>query len=156
MSDFYLKEEVTRGLEREGSTLSGVNAKCYWEELKDNSSSNDASHFNSSSIIQPPRMTDTMRNQNFNKFSILPPIDASSTSKQHYKGDATMDRSSACSSATSEISRTRSCRGVCVRLNIEAASLLPLAFRYVCNFSEAFQNGENGLTNRDSFFVEDA
>ena len=42
-----------------------------------------------------------------------------------------MDRSSACSSATSEISRTRSCRGVCVRLNIEAASLLPLAFRYV-------------------------
>ena len=124
-----LQDEVTRGLEREGSTLSGVNAKCYWEELKDNSSSNDVSHFNSSSIIQPARMTDQMKNQNFNKFSILPPIDASCTSKQHYKGEATMDRSSACSSATSEISRTRSCRGVCVRLNIEAASLLPLAFR---------------------------
>ena len=128
---FHFKEEVTRGLEREGSTLSGVNAKCYWEELKDKNNSNDTNYSNSSSIIQPPRMIDAMRNQNFNKFSILPPIDSSNMSKQHYKGEATMDRSSACSSATSEISRTRSCRGVCVRLNIEAASLLPLAFRYV-------------------------
>ena len=127
----FFKEEVTRGLEREGSTLSGVNAKCYWEELKDKNSSNETNYSNSSSIIQPPRMIDAMRNQNFNKFSILPPIDSSTMSRQHYKGEATMDRSSACSSATSEISRTRSCRGVCVRLNIEAASLLPLAFRCV-------------------------
>lgn len=119
---------MTQGLEREGSTLSGVNAKCYWEELKDKCNSIDTNS-NSSPIIQPPRMIDAMRNQNFNKFSILPPIDVRNTSKQHHKGET--DRSSACSSATSEINRTHSCRGVCVRLNIEAACLLPLAFRYV-------------------------
>ena len=72
---------------------------------------------------------DARRNQELNKFSILPPIDLNCAPKQHFKGETAMDRNSACSSATSEISRTRSCRGVCVRLNLEAASLLPLAFR---------------------------
>lgn len=142
-----IQEEVTRGLEREGSTLSGVNAKCYWEELKDNrSNSNDPGYNVSSSIIQAPRMTDATRNHHFNKFAILPPIDATSTfPKQHYKSEAPLERSSACSSATSEISRTRSCRGVCVRLNIEAATLLPLAFRCVSSNNGKTQAQDFGL-----------
>lgn len=128
---YVIQEEVTRGLEREGSNLSGVNAKCYWEEMKGANDSNAQgcdTNF-TSPIIQPPRLLDARRSHEFNKFFVLPPIDGSGGSKQHVKGEPTIDRNSACSSATSEISRTRSCRGVCVRLNLEAASLLPLAFR---------------------------
>ena len=123
---------MTRGLEREGSNLSGVNAKCYWEEIKggnENIARGNDTNYNPP-IIQPPRLVEARRAHELNKFAVLPAIDSNSGGfKQHFKGEGMVDRTSACSSATSEITRTRSCRGVCIRLNVEAASLLPLAFR---------------------------
>ena len=65
------------------------------------------------------------------RFPVLPPIRTGSsvTPKRSPVDGVTPDRRSACSSVVSEISRTRTLRGIHLRFGLEAAMLLPLALR---------------------------
>lgn len=65
------------------------------------------------------------------RFPVLPPIRAGSSAmpKRPPADGMAPERRSACSSVASEISRTRTLRGIHLRFGLEAAMLLPLALR---------------------------
>ena len=118
---------VTTGIEKDGSNLSGVSAKCWWEENFVNNSASQHTGF-------PPGSSHdalTGRDLATRTFPVLPPIrTGSSVTPKRLPGDAVAsERRSACSSVVSEISRTRTLRGIHLRFGLEAAMLLPLALR---------------------------
>lgn len=112
---------MTTGIKKEGSNLSGVSAKCWWEENYVNNSTSQHTGF------PPGSSHDTLTGKDVaTRFPVLPPIrSGSSIQPKRISGD---ERRSACSSV-SEISRTRTLRGVHLRFGLEAAMLLPLALR---------------------------
>lgn len=120
------QETVTTGIEKEGSNLSGVSAKCSWEENLVNNSSSQHTGF------PPGSSHDALTGRDLpTRFPILPPIrTGSSVAPKRPAGDGLASERSACSSVVSEISRTRTLRGIHVRFGLEAAMLLPLALRW--------------------------
>ena len=64
------------------------------------------------------------------RFPVLPPISFHSPTATRSR-EISSERQSSCSSVSSEIVRTRTLRGVHLRLTLEAAELLPLAIRCV-------------------------
>ena len=120
------QETVTNGIEKEGSNLSGVSAKCWWEE---NFVNNSASQYTG---FPPGSSHDMQSGKDLNtRFPVLPPIHTgSSFTPKRASGDGMASEGrSACSSVVSEISRTRTLRGIHLRFGLEAAMLLPLALR---------------------------
>lgn len=120
------QEKVTTGIKKEGSNLSGVSAKCWWEE---NYVSNSISQHTG---FPPGSSHDALTGKDVGtRFPVLPPIHSgSSLNPKMEAGDGiSSERKSACSSVVSEISRTRTLRGVHLRFGLEAAMLLPLALR---------------------------
>jgi len=105
---------VSSGIKKEGSNLSGVYAKCWWEENFINNSPGHHTGFAPGASHDAMIVRDVAA-----RFPVLPPINSGSA----------LERRSACSSVLSEISRTRTLRGVHLRFGLEAAMLLPLAMR---------------------------
>lgn len=105
---------MSSGIKKEGSNLSGVYAKCWWEENFINNSPGHHTGFPPGSSHDGMIVRDVAA-----RFPVLPPINSGSA----------LERRSACSSVLSEISRTRTLRGVHLRFGLEAAMLLPLAMR---------------------------
>ncbi|XP_068746671.1 suppressor of fused homolog [Montipora capricornis] len=131
-----LQEIVGTGIKREGSNLSGVSVKCWWEEHYVNTSmSGEHGGFPSGSYQDSHTGKDVAT-----RFPVLPPIPSgSSLMPKKEMGDGTSsDRKSACSSVVSEISRTRTLRAVHLRFGFEAAMLLPLALRGRLNHGRHF------------------
>lgn len=129
-----LRETVTNGIEKEGSNLSGVSAKCWWEESFVNNSTSQQTSFSYGSSNE----TQTGKDLN-TRFPVLPPIRSGSSFTSHKATDGvTTERRSACSSVVSEISRTRTLRGIHLRFGLEAAMLLPLALRGRLNHGRHF------------------
>lgn len=130
-----LQERVTTGIKRDGSNLSGVSAKCWWEETYVNTSNSQHTGF------PPGSSHDALTGKDVGtRYSVLPPIRAgSSLPPKRESGDGVLsERRSACSSVVSEISRTRTLRGVHLRFGLEAAMLLPLALRGRLNHGRHF------------------
>ena len=123
-----IKQEIVRtGIKREGSNLSGVSVKCWWEEhYVNNSISGEHGGFPSGSYQDSHTGKDVAT-----RFPVLPPIPSGSSlmPKKEMGDGMSSDRKSACSSVVSEISRTRTLRAVHLRFGFEAAMLLPLALR---------------------------
>lgn len=118
-----LQERVSSGIKKEGSNLSGVHAKCWWEENFINNSPGHHAGFPAGSSHDAMIVRDVAA-----RFPVLPPINSGSA----------LERRSACSSVLSEISRTRTLRGVHLRFGLEAAMLLPLAMRGRLNHGRHF------------------
>lgn len=120
-----LQEIVQTGIKQEGSNLSGVSAKCWWEENYINNSISQHAGF------PPGSSHDALTGKDVNtRFPVLPPIRAGPSFPKRESSDGVLsERRSACSSVASEISRTRTLRGVHLRFGLEAALLLPLALR---------------------------
>lgn len=113
------------GIKTEGSNLSGVCVKCFWEESYVNNSVSQPAGFPLGSTQDAHSRKDLGT-----RFHVLPPIPGSSLMPKRELGDGTLPgRMSACSSVVSEMSRTRTLRGVHLRFGFEAAMLLPLALR---------------------------
>ena len=120
------QERVTTGIKRGGSNLSGVSAKCWWEENFVNNSGSQHTGF------PPGSSHDVLTGKDVGtRFPVLPPINSGSSlpPKRGAIDGMSSDGRSACSSVVSEISRTRTLRGVHLRFGLEAAMLLPLALR---------------------------
>lgn len=99
--------------------------KCFWEESYVNNSVSQPAGFPLGSTQDAHSRKDLGT-----RFHVLPPIAGSSLMPKRELGDGTLPgRMSACSSVVSEMSRTRTLRGVHLRFGFEAAMLLPLALR---------------------------
>ena len=120
----FLQEIVANGIEKDGSNLSGVSVKCWWEEFVPDRSS--ALNYSSGSSQETHSATKDLGT----RFSVLPPIRHSSSISLNRPKDSSSDRNSTCSSVASEIVRTRTLKGAHLRLGLDAALLLPLAIRY--------------------------
>ena len=118
-----LQETVTAGIQKEGSNLSGVSAKCWWEENVIGSS--PTWH-----TVHPTCFShDSFTGKDVGtRFPVLPPISAGTSTMQNRTEDGRSEGQSACGSV-SDITRTGSLRGIHLRFGLEAAMLLPLALR---------------------------
>lgn len=129
-----LQDVVRTGIKTEGSNLSGVCVKCFWEESYVNNSVSQPAGFPLGSTQDAHSRKDLGT-----RFHVLPPISGSSLMPKRELGDGTLPgRMSACSSVVSEMSRTRTLRGVHLRFGFEAAMLLPLALRGRLNHGRHF------------------
>ncbi|XP_031573506.1 suppressor of fused homolog [Actinia tenebrosa] len=127
----HLQESVSLGIEKEGSSLSGVAAKCWWEAYAPDRSfprpSSENPNFGRNISPQGTKDLGT-------RFKVLPAIGGGGGSKFKVDShgrlkDSSYDRESSCASAVSEIVRTRTLCGVHLRFGYEAAMLLTLAIR---------------------------
>ncbi|XP_042192628.1 suppressor of fused homolog isoform X2 [Callorhinchus milii] len=143
-SDPHLQERVDKGIETDGSNLSGVSAKCAWEDLSHPPEDEDDSR----SIyleMQPRRLSDKdteqirevlRRGLEMNTKPVLPPI--SSQKPQQHNGmnhDRAQNRKDSLESESSaaivphELIRTRQLESVHLKFNQESGTLIPLSLR---------------------------
>uniref|UniRef100_A0A8C9TD00 Suppressor of fused homolog n=1 Tax=Scleropages formosus TaxID=113540 RepID=A0A8C9TD00_SCLFO len=136
--DPHLQERVDKGIESEGSNLSGVSAKCAWDDLSHPPEDEDDSR----SICigsQPRRLSDKdteqirealRRGLELNGKAVLPPI-----SSQRQNHDRPQSRKNSLESESStaivphELVRTRQLESVHLKFNQESGTLLPLCLR---------------------------
>uniref|UniRef100_A0A8C5GSQ4 Suppressor of fused homolog n=1 Tax=Gouania willdenowi TaxID=441366 RepID=A0A8C5GSQ4_GOUWI len=158
--DPHLQQEaVDRGIETEGSNLSGVSAKCVWDDL----SCPPEDEEDSRSICigsQPRRLSnkdteqirETLRKGlEFNSKTALPPI--SSQKQSHERPQSRKDSLESESSSAivpHELVRTRQLESVHLKFNQESGTLLPLCLRgrllHGRHFTYKSINGDTAIT----------
>uniref|UniRef100_A0A8C9XYA5 Suppressor of fused homolog n=1 Tax=Sander lucioperca TaxID=283035 RepID=A0A8C9XYA5_SANLU len=153
------QERVDQGIEAEGSNLSGVSAKCVWDDL----SRPPEDEEDSRSICigsQPRRLSDKDTEQiretlrkglEFNSKAALPPI--SSQRQSHERPQSRKDSLESESSAAivpHELVRTRQLESVHLKFNQESGTLLPLCLRgrllHGRHFTYKSINGDTAIT----------
>uniref|UniRef100_A0A8C9V3K6 Suppressor of fused homolog n=1 Tax=Scleropages formosus TaxID=113540 RepID=A0A8C9V3K6_SCLFO len=139
--DPHLQERVDKGIESEGSNLSGVSAKCAWDDLSHPPEDEDDSR----SICigsQPRRLSDKdteqirealRRGLELNGKAVLPPISMLSFYSMSCFSDRSRKNSLESESSTAivphELVRTRQLESVHLKFNQESGTLLPLCLR---------------------------
>uniref|UniRef100_A0A8C2QAH0 Suppressor of fused homolog n=1 Tax=Cyprinus carpio TaxID=7962 RepID=A0A8C2QAH0_CYPCA len=153
------QERVDKGIETDGSNLSGVSAKCAWDDLSRPPEDEDDSR----SICigsQPRRLSDKDTEQirealrkglEINSKSVLPPI-----SSQRHSHDRPQSRKDSLESESSaaivphELVRTRQLESVHLKFNQESGTLLPLCLRgrllHGRHFTYKSINGDTAIT----------
>uniref|UniRef100_A0A452IIG0 Suppressor of fused homolog n=1 Tax=Gopherus agassizii TaxID=38772 RepID=A0A452IIG0_9SAUR len=139
--DPHLQERVDKGIETDGSNLSGVSAKCAWDDLSRPPEDDEDSR----SICigtQPRRLSgkDTeqiretlRRGLEINSKPVLPPINAQRQNGLNY--DRAPSRKDSLESESSaaiiphELIRTRQLESVHLKFNQESGALIPLCLR---------------------------
>lgn len=126
-----MQEAVTQGIEKEGSNLSGVSAKCYWDDIDYPSSGSCSPHSLSSRSLskmlspeenrrlshkEEEEIKATLR-KGLKEMPVLPSI------------KSPLDSQAVVESEPLELHQTKTLDGVHVKFNHEAGSLLPLALR---------------------------
>uniref|UniRef100_A0A8B9HA78 Suppressor of fused homolog n=1 Tax=Astyanax mexicanus TaxID=7994 RepID=A0A8B9HA78_ASTMX len=157
--DPHLQERVDKGIETDGSNLSGVSAKCAWDDLSRPPEDEDDSR----SICigsQPRRLSDKDTEQirealrkglEINSKSVLPPINS-----QRHNQDRPLSRKDSLESESSaaivphELVRTRQLESVHLKFNQESGTLLPLCLRgrllHGRHFTYKSINGDTAIT----------
>ncbi|XP_026134489.1 suppressor of fused homolog isoform X4 [Carassius auratus] len=157
--DPHMQERVDKGIETDGSNLSGVSAKCAWDDLSRPPEDEDDSR----SICigsQPRRLSDKDTEQirealrkglEINSKSVLPPI-----SSQRHSQDRPQSRKGSLESESSaaivphELVRTRQLESVHLKFNQESGTLLPLCLRgrllHGRHFTYKSINGDTAIT----------
>uniref|UniRef100_A0A8C7WQ17 Suppressor of fused homolog n=1 Tax=Oryzias sinensis TaxID=183150 RepID=A0A8C7WQ17_9TELE len=157
--DPHLQERVDQGIETEGSNLSGVSAKCVWDDLSQPPEDEEDSR----SIClgsQPRRLSnkdteqirETLRKGlEFNSKAALPPI--SSQKQSHERAQSRKDSLESESSSAivpHELVRTRQLESVHLKFNQESGTLLPLCLRgrllHGRHFTYKSINGDTAIT----------
>uniref|UniRef100_A0A8C1PBC6 Suppressor of fused homolog n=1 Tax=Cyprinus carpio TaxID=7962 RepID=A0A8C1PBC6_CYPCA len=153
------QERVDKGIETDGSNLSGVSAKCAWDDLSRPPEDEDDSR----SICigsQPRRLSDKDTEQirealrkglEIKSKSVLPPI-----SSQRHSHDRPQSRKDSLESESSaaivphELVRTRQLESVHLKFNQESGTLLPLCLRgrllHGRHFTYKSINGDTAIT----------
>lgn len=153
------QERVDQGIETEGSNLSGVSAKCVWDDL----SRPPEDEEDSRSICigsQPRRLSDKDTEQiretlrkglEFNTKAALPPIN--NQRQSHERPQSRKDSLESESSAAivpHELVRTRQLESVHLKFNQESGTLLPLCLRgrllHGRHFTYKSINGDTAIT----------
>ncbi|XP_051946404.1 suppressor of fused homolog isoform X2 [Xyrauchen texanus] len=169
--DPHLQERVDKGIETDGSNLSGVSAKCAWDDLSRPPEDEDDSR----SICigsQPRRLSDKDTEQirealrkglEINSKSVLPPIssqrhshDRPQQSVGHLQTQQNSSRKDSLESESSaaivphELVRTRQLESVHLKFNQESGTLLPLCLRgrllHGRHFTYKSINGDTAIT----------
>ncbi|KAJ7396636.1 Suppressor of fused like protein [Pitangus sulphuratus] len=151
--DLFKQERVDKGIETDGSNLSGVSAKCAWDDLSRPPEDDEDSR----SICigtQPRRLSgkDTeqiretlRRGLEINSKPVLPPINAQrQNGLNHDRAPSRKDSLESESSAAiipHELIRTRQLESVHLKFNQESGALIPLCLRK--EFGEAERNDLN-------------
>ncbi|XP_076830234.1 suppressor of fused homolog isoform X2 [Brachyhypopomus gauderio] len=158
-TDPHLQDRVDKGIETDGSNLSGVSAKCAWDDLSRPPEDEDDSR----SICigsQPRRLSDKDTEQirealrkglEINSKSVLPPINS-----QRLNQDRPLSRKDSLESEGSaaivphELVRTRQLESVHLKFNQESGTLLPLCLRgrllHGRHFTYKSINGDTAIT----------
>uniref|UniRef100_A0A672GNJ2 Suppressor of fused homolog n=1 Tax=Salarias fasciatus TaxID=181472 RepID=A0A672GNJ2_SALFA len=138
--DPHLQERVDQGIETEGSNLSGVSAKCVWDDL----SRPPEDEEDSRSICigsQPRRLSDKDTEQiretlrkglEFNSKPALPPITMfllHDNTHTHTSRKDSLESDSSAAIVPHELVRTRQLESVHLKFNQESGTLLPLCLR---------------------------
>uniref|UniRef100_A0A669EW47 Suppressor of fused homolog n=1 Tax=Oreochromis niloticus TaxID=8128 RepID=A0A669EW47_ORENI len=164
--DPQLQERVDQGIETEGSNLSGVSAKCVWDDL----SRPPEDEEDSRSICigsQPRRLSDKDTEQiretlrkglEFNSKAALPPINMFLLHSNYFlllsvfirsRKDSLESESSA-AIVPHELVRTRQLESVHLKFNQESGTLLPLCLRgrllHGRHFTYKSINGDTAIT----------
>ncbi|XP_023678255.1 suppressor of fused homolog isoform X2 [Paramormyrops kingsleyae] len=136
--DPHLQERVDKGIDSDGSNLSGVSAKCAWDDVSRPPEDEDDSR----SICvgsQPRRLSDKdteqirealRRGLEINSKTVLPPISGQRQSHdraQSRKDSLESERSAAI--VPHELVRTRQLESIHLKFNLESGTLLPLCLR---------------------------
>uniref|UniRef100_A0AAY4E2H7 Suppressor of fused homolog n=1 Tax=Denticeps clupeoides TaxID=299321 RepID=A0AAY4E2H7_9TELE len=157
--DPHLQDSIDKGVETDGSNLSGVSAKCSWEDVSRPPEDEDDSR----SICiasQPRRLSDKDTEQirealrkglEINSKSVLPPIDS-----RRHGHDRPQSRKDSLESESSsaivphELVRTRQLESVHLKFNQESGTLLPLCLRgrilHGRHFTYKSINGDTAIT----------
>ncbi|XP_796446.2 suppressor of fused homolog [Strongylocentrotus purpuratus] len=124
-----LMEEVERGIDTEGSNLSGVCARCSWDPVGDWTDETDTPRI---SQIETEQIRQALTRGLSNDKPILPPISGKQGEEDTSQG---LNRRPSTESETDtrssifELGNSRYLDGVSIKLNLEAAALLSLAVR---------------------------
>uniref|UniRef100_A0A673KYF6 Suppressor of fused homolog n=1 Tax=Sinocyclocheilus rhinocerous TaxID=307959 RepID=A0A673KYF6_9TELE len=170
--DPHLQERVDKGIETDGSNLSGVSAKCAWDDLSRPPEDEDDSR----SICigsQPRRLSDKDTEQirealrkglEINSKSVLPPIssqkhshDRPQQSVGHFQTQQisrsrkdSLESESSAAIVPHELVRTRQLESVHLKFNQESGTLLPLCLRgrllHGRHFTYKSINGDTAIT----------
>lgn len=149
--DPSVQEAVDMGVEAEGSNLSGVSAKCFWQEKSsfDHNNSNEDQQTESDSepslpqisVLESEQIKETLKKGLMSTKPVLPPIRPSNryygmsaavnqnetnSRKESYDSNASCD---VVGLEPAELLRTRVLESVHLQFNLEAGTLLPLALR---------------------------
>ncbi|KAL5022283.1 hypothetical protein ScPMuIL_001438 [Solemya velum] len=163
--DPHLQEKVDQGIEQEGSNLSGVNSRCYWEEIgepefNDNYSEDDKENLlaremrRSSNEVDRPLISDLESEQikatlkrglTNTKPNILPRSKDSDSDHNHSASRKQSFDSTTSSDGPTELLRTRTLDSVHLKFNLEAGSLLPLALKGRLKHDENHPFAAHGL-----------
>ncbi|XP_034041061.1 suppressor of fused homolog isoform X2 [Thalassophryne amazonica] len=156
--DPHLQERVDQGIETEGSNLSGVSAKCVWDDL----SRPPEDEEDSRSICigsQPRRLSDKDTEQiretlrkglELNSKSVLPPISSQRQSERPQSRKDSLESDSSAAIVPHELVRTRQLESVHLKFNQESGALLPLCLRgrllHGRHFTYKSINGDTAIT----------
>ncbi|XP_058241925.1 suppressor of fused homolog isoform X2 [Hemibagrus wyckioides] len=170
--DPHLQERVDKGIETDGSNLSGVSAKCAWDDLSRPPEDEDDSR----SICigsQPRRLSEKDTEQirealrkglEINSKSVLPPINSQKhnqdrplqsvghlQSKQNSRSRKdSLESESSSAIVPHELVRTRQLESVHLKFNQESGTLLPLCLRgrllHGRHFTYKSINGDTAIT----------
>ncbi|NP_001161664.1 suppressor of fused-like protein [Saccoglossus kowalevskii] len=142
--DPHLPEQVDRGIETDGSNLSGVSAKCSWEDWDEFSSDSSGTEQSTPHIskFDSEQIKATLQRGLGQERAVLPPIQPPpSTNNIRHERDTNQDMldnrkpslggssESDVEGSTMELIRTRSVDGVHLKFNMEAGALIPLALK---------------------------
>lgn len=142
--DLNVQEAVDKGIEVDGSNLSGVSARCTWSEnrpssrIRSHSSEGQYDKDNETFIpqiseLESEQIKSTLKKGLLNTKPVLPPIKSSHSSRN----DSNIRKECYDSSASSypgmlesgELLKTRNLESVHLQFNLEAGTVLPLALR---------------------------
>ncbi|XP_051507498.1 suppressor of fused homolog isoform X4 [Myxocyprinus asiaticus] len=156
--DPHLQERVDKGIETDGSNLSGVSAKCAWDDLSRPPEDEDDSR----SICigsQPRRLSDKDTEQirealrkglEINSKSVLPPISSQRHSHDRPHRKDSLESESSAAIVPHELVRTRQLESVHLKFNQESGTLLPLCLRgrllHGRHFTYKSINGDTAIT----------
>lgn len=153
------QERVDQGIETEGSNLSGVSAKCVWDDL----SRPPEDEEDSRSICigsQPRRLSDKDTEQirealrkglEFNTKAALPPINSQRPNQDRSQSRKdSLESESSAAIVPHELVRTRQLESVHLKFNQESGTLLPLCLRgrllHGRHFTYKSINGDTAIT----------
>ncbi|XP_077992002.1 suppressor of fused homolog [Glandiceps talaboti] len=141
--DPHLQELVDHGIEADGSNLSGVSAKCSWEDWDDFSNESSGTEQNTPHISKydSEQIKAALQRGLGQDRTVLPPIDVQTPANIRHERDSNQDildkrkpslggsSESDLEGSSMELIRTRTLDGVRLKFNMEAGALLPLAFK---------------------------